>query len=160
VVTMRPGETQVFNIVNAGNDAFYTCLLVDLADPTKNIELQTVAGDGIGFSTVGNPQQTPPSELQLLSFPPGRRFSFLVQGTTAKAGDTWELQTIGFSSTDTATNTWPAATLMTIKFQGTPVTSPTFKRGDPLTPPGDGYEDLRGDSVPIAAHRTVVFGED
>jgi suppressor of ftsI len=167
VITMRPNEWQVFNVADIGNDAFYFLFLVDSLNPNdpNPPELLAVAADGEEFTKVGNPQLMEP---QILAFPPGRRWSFLVHAPANPApGQQFLLQTGGFigllpEGTPDPTNQWPPATLLTIQFAGPPVIGgPTFVHGSPLSPPNNVFHDLR--LVPesqIAAHRTVVFGEN
>src|SRR5262245_5811818 len=164
VLTMHPNERQVFNVVNAGNDAFYLLQLVDTANPMAKNEMLAVAADGNPFTKVGNPQLDIPG---ILAFPPGRRWSFLVHAPSSPSpGQQFVLRSVGFTKQDPGnldpTNQWPPVTLMTIQFAGPPVIGgPTFVHGSPLSPPNNFFHDLR--NVPnsqIAAHRTVVFGRN
>ena len=145
LLTMRPGERQVFNVANIGNNAFYLLALVNGSGVRQ--QLRAVAEDGNPFTVVGNPGGDP----TLLGMPPGRRWSFVVVG--GNAGEQWTLQTLGFND---GFNNWPAKTLMTVRFAGTPVVYPN-PLPTTLTPPTNYYRDLRG--VPVAAHRTVVFDQ-
>jgi suppressor of ftsI len=167
VLTMRPNEWQVFNVADVGNDAFYSLQLFDTVTQKTVPELLAVAADGESLTKVGNPQQAEP---QILALPPGRRWSFLVHApANPLPGEQFLLQTVGFFGIDPSqggtpdpTNQWPSATLMTIQFSGPPVIGgPTFVHGTPLSPPNNAFHDLR--NVPpsqIAAHRTVIFGEN
>lgn len=141
-LTMRPGELQIFNVANIGNNSFFT---LQLQDQNKKAQtLYSVAEDGNPFFQVI--QQTPGVAL-----PPGRRWSFIIQG--GQAGQTWTLLTNGFND---GFRQWPATPLMTITFQGTPAQPRTIPTT--LSPNFPLYRDLR--QVPasqIAQQRTVEF---
>ncbi len=144
LLTMRPGEQQVFNVANIGNEAYYDLKLVDQNGQEQ--PLYQVAEDGNPFTQV-----VPNADLLL---PSGQRWSLLIQG--GQAGQTWTLQTAGYNM---GFYTWPPTTLMTITFQGTPVAPRPIPTS--LTPPNNPYVDLR--QLPesqIAQQRTVEFSQE
>lgn len=148
LLTMRPGEQQVFNVGNIGNEAYYDLKLVDQNGQEQ--PLYEVAEDGNPFTQVV-PKTAPNANLLV---PPGQRWSLLIQG--GQAGQTWTLQTAGYNM---GFYTWPATTLMTISFQGTPVAPRPIPTS--LTPPNNPYVDLR--PVPesqIAQQRSVEFEQE
>lgn len=144
VLTAPPGQSQVLNIANIGNNAFYLLQLVNEAG--TQIRLPAVGLDGNPFNAVGNPGGDP----NLLGMPPGRRWSVVIPG--GAAGEVWRLQTLGFND---GFHQWPAATLMTLTFAGPAVPPPPPVTA--LTPPNYNFVDLR--NATVAARRTVVFDQ-
>lgn len=150
-------QWQVFNVGNIGNNAFYDLQVFDTT-ASAVVPILALANDGNPFTKAQ--QQTH------VGAPPGRRWSFLVpppnDGVNALP-HTYVLRTLGFNgnfpNSATPDSNWPATDLMTINYTGTvalqaaPVTN-----GGTLSPPNNYFDDLS--MLPIAASRTVVFGED
>jgi FtsP/CotA-like multicopper oxidase with cupredoxin domain len=137
-IPIRPGESQVFNVANVGNNAFYNLELAQQGTGTLQT-VYVVAEDGNPYS-----HAVPATQLFMA---PGKRYSFVVQ---AGATGGYNLLTTGYFD---GFNTWPPTTLGTVTVQGTPATPvppPTT-----LTPPNNTFEDLR--TQPVAQSRTVIF---
>jgi FtsP/CotA-like multicopper oxidase with cupredoxin domain len=137
-IPIRPGESQVFNVANIGNIAFYNLQLTEQGTGTPQT-VYIVAEDGQPY-THAVPATT-------LFMAPGKRYSFVVQ---AGATGGYDLVTTGYFD---GFNTWPPKTLATVAVQGTavtPIPPPTT-----LTPPNNPFDDLR--TEPVAQTRTVVF---
>jgi len=144
MIPIRPGESQVFNVANIGNDAFYVVQLVQQGTGTVQT-VYVVAEDGNPY-TLARPATS-------LFMAPGKRYSFVVQ---AGPSGGYNLVTTGFDAdagVGPPTNKWLPATLATLTVQGTavtPVPPPTT-----LTPPNNPFQDLR--NQPVAQSRTVIF---
>ena len=136
VLTMRPGETQLWRLVNAGADIFYQLQL-----------------DGYHFTVVnedGRPvaQVTTPSTLLL---PPGKRYDVLVTAGR-HPGQTW-LRTTAYSNGPQG-DSYPDTPLARIAVAGIPaIARPPVSGPIPTAPPN-----LANASV--ARSRTVVLSEN
>jgi FtsP/CotA-like multicopper oxidase with cupredoxin domain len=133
-MTIAPGESQVWSVGNIGNDPFFDLKL-------DGHTLYVVAEDGQPYT-----QARP---VQDLVVPPGKRFSFVVQGGNP---GTYQLRTMGF---DSGHILWPAgvlATLVTEGPAGNPILPPTT-----LTPPANYFHDMS--NATIAKTRTEVFNQ-
>jgi suppressor of ftsI len=133
VLTMHPGETQLWHLANVGADIFYDLHL-----------------DGNVFHVIaedGNPVNSAWTASDLV-MAPGKRYDVLVQagpaGTTA-------LRTLAYS-TGSAGDNYPDTVLATVVTQGTP--------GGPAALPQviKPFHDLRADTV--AASKTLIFTEN
>ncbi len=133
VLTMRPGETQLWHLANVGADIFYDLHLDGNA-------FHVIAEDGHPVDSVWTAND--------LRMPPGKRYDVLVQAGTAGIS---QLRTLA-SGTGPGGDDYPDDVLTTIVTQGKP------ERPAPLPQRIEPFHDLRRD--PIAASNTLVFSED
>jgi len=136
VLTMRPGETQLWRLSNAGADIFYDLHL-----------------DGYRFTVIGEDgypvhQVTTAGSLLL---PPGKRYDVLVTGASSP-GQAW-LRTLAYSNGPQG-DAYPAVALMRLKVIGVPESSQPMPRGV-MT---GSQNDLT--STPIARSRVLVLSEN
>ena len=135
-LTMRPGETQMWRLVNAGADIFYQLQL-----------------DGYHFTVVGEDGH-PVARIttaDTLLLPPAKRYDVLVTAGPHH-GTTW-LRTLAYSNGPQG-DAYPQANLVKIDIDGhsrTPVPTPS---GAMPTAPAN----LAG--ATIAQHRTLTLSED
>jgi FtsP/CotA-like multicopper oxidase with cupredoxin domain len=135
VLAMRPRETQLWRLVNAGADIFYRLRL-----------------DGYRFTVVGE-DGTPVARVttpDTLLLPPGKRYDVLVT-TNGRAG-TSTLRTTAFS-TGRAGDDYPDTPLATLRVAGAPVPRLPAVTGALRTAPADLA------STPVARHRTVELSQ-
>jgi FtsP/CotA-like multicopper oxidase with cupredoxin domain len=135
VISIAPGELQLWRIANQSTNIFYDLKL-------KGVTFNVLAIDG----NLRN-QLVPIDELIL---PPGRRYEVLVRGPR-KPGS-YKLRTAKFN-TGPDGDAYPGQTLATLRVSKTPVAAPI-----PL--PATGFptlDDLSGD--PVDVQRTVVFAD-
>lgn len=135
-LTMHPGETQLWRMVNAGADIFYQLQL-----------------DGYHFTVIGedgNPaaKVTTPGTLLL---PPGKRYDVLV--TAGSQPGKSVLRTTAYSNGPQGDN-YPDVPLASLQVAGTPRPQLPTVTGSLATAPAD----LAG--AAIAAHRTLSLSED
>ncbi|MEZ0091155.1 multicopper oxidase family protein [Streptacidiphilus sp. EB129] len=136
VVSMRPGETQLWRLVNAGADIFY--------QPHLN---------GYHFTVIGE-DGTPVAKVttaDTLLLPPGKRYDVLVTADT-RPGRTW-LQTTAYSNGPQG-DSYPQANLLRVDVTGRPERPLPAVSGAIPTAPAD----LSG--AAIAQHRTVNLSEN
>jgi FtsP/CotA-like multicopper oxidase with cupredoxin domain len=133
VLTMRPGETQLWRLANVGADIFYDLHL------GGNV-FHVIAEDGHPVNTVWTAND--------LLMPPGKRYDVLVQ---AGAAGVSQLRTLG-SSTGPGGDNYPDDVLATIVTQGAP------ERPARLPQRIKPFHDLQRDK--IAASHTLVFSEN
>jgi FtsP/CotA-like multicopper oxidase with cupredoxin domain len=134
VLSMHPGETQLWRLVNAGADIFYQLHL-----------------DGYQFAVIGE-DGTPAAKVtnaDTLLLPPGKRYDVLVTapGTPGKA---W-LHTLAYSNGPQG-DSYPDVDLARLDVTGAPVHRLPTVGAMPTAP-----ADLA--SAPIAQHRTVSLSE-
>jgi FtsP/CotA-like multicopper oxidase with cupredoxin domain len=106
-MTMRPGETQLWRVVNTSAAVWYRVAVVDAevgSEPSPWDAYTVVAEDG-------NPA-TRPQRMRSTVLGPGHRIDILVR---APAGGTRELRTLPF---DQGRETFPEETLATVKVEG------------------------------------------
>jgi FtsP/CotA-like multicopper oxidase with cupredoxin domain len=136
VLTMRPGQTELWRLANEGSDIFY-----DLHLPGYTF---TVVGDD-GYP-VG--QVTTVNNLML---PPAKRYDVLVTASSTP-GSTW-LETLPINN-GPAGDTYPDVNLMKVVVAGAPEQPLPMPTGAMPTAPASLA------NVPIAQYRTVTFSED
>jgi hypothetical protein len=142
---MKPGESQVWSIVDMGNDPHYDVAFINNANQAAQV-MWVVAADGEPL--------TRPEPVTDLKLSPGKRYSFIVSvPNTAAAGSTFSFRQLGFFDGD---GQWPATPLTTVKVQGSPVTP--FQIPQQLTPPHNAFHDLSNE--PITEHRVAVFDQN
>jgi FtsP/CotA-like multicopper oxidase with cupredoxin domain len=133
ILTMRPGETQLWRIANIGADIFY-----DVAFAAR---LFTVIAED------ANPVTRPYTALDLV-MPPGKRFDVLV--TAPAEPGRYSFETVSY---DQGGDRYPQDTLMTVDVQGDPA--------DPLPPLTEGLAEPSGlAEAEVAERRTFVFSGD
>ncbi len=139
ILSIAPGETQVWHIGNIGNEGWYDLML-------DGQPLRVVALDG-------NPM-TEIMTVDHIQLAPGQRVAILVTGTEK---GTFELKTAGINQ---GFDNWPAATLATLKVQGTPRTPVPLPTQ--LHPHNSYYEDLRnlGTNQTVSQNFGIAFGPD
>ena len=136
VLAMRPGETQLWRLANAGADIFY------------NLQL-----DGFHFTVIGDDgfpvsQVTTASSLLL---PPGKRYDVLV--TAGPRPGAASLRTLAYSNGPQG-DSYPNVPLLKLRIAGTPAQPPPMPTGAiPAAP-----RNLA--SAPIAQQRTVQLSEN
>jgi FtsP/CotA-like multicopper oxidase with cupredoxin domain len=135
VLSMGPGQTQLWRLVNAGADIIYRLQL-----------------DGYRFTVIGEDgvpvaQVTTPDTLLL---PPGKRYDVLV---TARNGGRTTLRTTAYSNGPQG-DSYPDTTLAKVLVTGPPATSLPTVSGPIATAPADLSQ------ARIAEHRTVDLSED
>jgi FtsP/CotA-like multicopper oxidase with cupredoxin domain len=137
-MTIRPGETQMWRILNASAGVWYKVVLADAANESALDRFTVVAQDG-------NSLRHAVKQTTLL-IPNGARFDILVHGP---ASGTRVLKTLPF---DQGFGKFPEATLATLEVQG-PATKP-LGFPEKLTPPHQIFPKKRGPT------RTFVFDLD
>ncbi|MGW1161571.1 multicopper oxidase family protein [Streptomyces sp. NPDC002513] len=133
VITMRPGETQLWRLANIGANIYYRLRL-------PGTRFHVIAQDGIPVRKI-YAQDT-------LLIPAGARFDVLVQGGSS---GTARLETLPYDS-GPAGNKFPQADLATVVTSGTPMTRAAIPTG--FAP----HEDLTRSK--IAARKTIVYTEN
>ncbi|MDH6142829.1 MULTISPECIES: multicopper oxidase family protein [Kitasatospora] len=135
VLTMRPDETQLWRLVNAGADIFYQLRL-------DGYRFTVIGEDGTPVARVSTPDT--------LLLPPGKRYDVLVTAG-AKAGAA-TLRTTAYS-TGPAGDQYPDTALATVKIAGTPAAKLPAVTGGIRTAPAD------LSTAPIAQRRTVNLSQ-
>ncbi|MEY9966971.1 suppressor of ftsI [Streptacidiphilus sp. MAP12-16] len=136
VLSMRPGETQLWRLVNAGADIFYQPHL-----------------DGYHFTVIGE-DGTPVAKVttpDTLLLPPGKRYDVLVTADT-RSGRTW-LRTNAYSNGPQG-DSYPQVNLLQLKVTGRPEHPLPAVAGAIPTAPADLSR------APVAQHRTVNLSEN
>ncbi|MBF9066652.1 multicopper oxidase family protein [Streptacidiphilus fuscans] len=135
VLSIRPGETQLWRLTNAGADIFYKLQL-----------------DGYRFTVIGE-DGTPVAQVTTASsllLPPGKRYDVLVTAS-AHPGRAW-LRTLAYSNGPQG-DSYPNVPLLQLNVSGRPAHPlPTVSGRIPTSAPS--LQDAR-----IAQHRTVVLSE-
>jgi FtsP/CotA-like multicopper oxidase with cupredoxin domain len=135
VLTMRPGETQLWRLANVGADIFYQLQL-------DGYQFRVIGQDGVPV-----PQVTSESSLLL---PPGKRYDVLV--TAGRSGRV-ALRTLVYSNGPQGDG-YPDTVLAHVRITGEPT--------EPLPPLTGAIPTAPADlaNAPIAVHRTVELSED
>jgi FtsP/CotA-like multicopper oxidase with cupredoxin domain len=136
VMTMRPGETQLWRLVNAGADIFYQLQL-----------------DGYHFTVIGEDGRAVAQvrTASTLLLPPAKRYDVLVTAAD-QPGRTW-LRTTAYSNGPLG-DSYPDTPLATLNVTGDPDQPlPSVTGAIPGAP-----DDLA--NAQIAQHRTVVLSDD
>jgi FtsP/CotA-like multicopper oxidase with cupredoxin domain len=134
-LAIRPGETQLWRLLNAGADIFYQLQL-----------------DGYQFTVIGEdgrPAAGVRTETALL-LPPGKRYDVLVTAPS-EPGDAW-LRTTDYS-TGPQGDSYPETLLASVNVGGVPETTNVSVEGPLQGAPADLT------NAPIAQHRTVTLSE-
>ncbi|MDH6142412.1 suppressor of ftsI [Kitasatospora sp. GP30] len=133
VLTMKPNETQLWRLVNAGANISYQLQL-------DGYQFTVVGEDGVPVNQVSTPDR--------LLLPPGKRYDVLV--TASDHPGTATLRNVAFNTGPIGDN-YPDVPLATIKVAGHPVPKKSTVSGSIPTAPAD------LSAVPVAQHRTVDF---
>lgn len=136
VLTIHPGETQLWRLANEGADIFYRLHL-----------------DGYRFTVIGS-DGYPAAQITTAStllMPPGRRYDVLVTAGT-RPGRTW-LRTLAYSNGPQG-DSYPAARLLALHIGGKPADKLPRLYGPVRTAPASLAH------APIARHRAVVLSEN
>lgn len=137
-IQMRPGEPQVWSLLNASSSAFY---VLRLEDHTFDV----IAEDGVPLRSPGRTNQ------ETLMLPSGKRLEVVVTATTNRGR--YELS---FDEYNQGVDTWPQKPIGTMVVGG--------KAWDGSSHPGvdssAGLIDLSSLTIPTALQRTIVFGQD
>jgi FtsP/CotA-like multicopper oxidase with cupredoxin domain len=136
-IAMRPGEPQVWCLLNGSTSAFY---LLRLEGHTFDV----IADDGV-------PLRAPRLAQPTLMLPSGKRLEVIVRAT-ARAG-TYRLS---YDQFDQGVDTWPQKSVATVVVDGAAWSGPDHPGVDTSTPASD----LSTTSVPPERHRTIVLGVD
>jgi FtsP/CotA-like multicopper oxidase with cupredoxin domain len=136
VLSIRPGETQLWRLANEGADIFY-----DLA--LAGAKFTVIGADGVPAARV--------TTRATLLMPPGRRYDVLVTAP-AHPGEAW-LQTLAYSNGPQG-DSYPAAELLKLNVAGRAARPARMPSGAIPTAPAS----LAG--APIAQYRTLGLGEN
>nr|MDT0665638.1 multicopper oxidase domain-containing protein [Micromonospora sp. DSM 115978] len=137
VVAVRPGETQLWRLVNAGADISYQLAL-------DGFRLAVVGEDGRPVAVV-----TTPTALRL---PPGKRFDVLV--TAPETAGAAQLRTTAFNTGPTG-DTYPDAVLAEVTVAGSAVTPPL-----PVPPAAVDAAGRDLSHAQVTQRRTVLLSQD
>ncbi|MFK0108964.1 multicopper oxidase family protein [Streptomyces sp. NPDC091217] len=133
LITIRPGETQLWRLANISSNIFYEVAL-------KGQKFHVVAQDGYPVNTVYSADS--------IVIPAGARYDVLVQGGPR---GTRLLETLPYN-TGKAGNQFPRATLATVRSAGEPMTA------RPLPTAFAPADDLG--RAHVAARKTIVYTEN
>lgn len=135
-LTMRPGETQLWRLVNAGADIFYKLQL-------DGYQFTVIGEDGHPVARV--------TTADTLLLPPAKRFDVLVTAGPHEA-TTW-LRTLAYSNGPRG-DSYPNADLVKVGVQG--------KAQTPLPAVSGAMPTASADlaAATVAHHRTLTLGED
>ncbi|HZI99880.1 MAG TPA: multicopper oxidase domain-containing protein [Gemmatimonadaceae bacterium] len=136
-IRIRPGEPQVWSLLNASTSAFYVLRL-------EGHTFDVIAQDGIPVPSVRTGQET----LMMAS---GSRLEVVVRGNPTKGR-----YALSYDSYDQGVDTWPHKSIATVIVAGS-----SWNGADhPGVDHSVGLTDLTGVSVPLELHRTIVFAQD
>jgi len=136
VLTMRPGETELWRFANEGADIFYNLFL-------PGYRFTVVGQDGYPVAAV--------TTMNTLNLPPGKRWDVLVTASR-RSGTSW-LSTLKINNGPQG-DTYPGTRLMKVKVAGPPMNPRQMSTGAiPTAIPSLA-------NAPIAQHRTVVLSEN
>lgn len=136
-ILMRPGETQVWSLLNASTSAFYVMRL-------EGHTFDVIAEDGI-------PLRSPRLNQETLMFPSAKRLEVIVRGSATKGN-----YTLSYDSYNQGVDTWPQKSIGTVVVGGK-AWSGSDHPGVDLSA---AIEDLSLVTVPTELQRTIVFGQD
>jgi len=136
-IRMRPGEPQVWSLLNASSSAFY---LLRLQGHTFDV----VADDGV-------PLVTPRRSRDTILIPSGKRLEVVVRASTT-AGS----YSLSYDSYFQGVDTWPQKSIGTVVVSGVPWSGPTHPGLDASGAP----EDLSGLKVKKDFQRTITLAVD
>ena len=136
-IRMRPGEQQVWSLVNGSSSAFYVMRL-------EGHTFDVIAEDG-------TPLVSPRTNQETLMLSSGQRLEVLVRATASKGQ-----YTLSYDTYNQGVDTWPHKAVANVIVSGkawTGADHPGIDTSLTLT-------DLSTVSVPAELQRTIVFGQD
>jgi suppressor of ftsI len=136
-IRMRPGEPQVWSLLNASTSAFYVLRL-------EGHTFDVIAQDGI-------PLRSPRLNQETLMLASATRLEVVVRATSTKGQ-----YTLSYDSYDQGVDTWPQKSIGTVVVGGRAWDGPNHPGVDSSAT----LTDLSLVSVPPALHRNIVFGQD
>jgi FtsP/CotA-like multicopper oxidase with cupredoxin domain len=136
-IAMRPGEPQVWCLLNGSTSAFYVRRL-------EGHTFDVIGDDGV-------PLRAPRLAQQTLMLPSGKRLEVIIRAS-ARAG-TYRLSYDQFNQ---GVDTWPQKSVATVVVDGAVWSGPDHPGVDTST----AASDLSTASVPPELHRTIVLGVD
>jgi FtsP/CotA-like multicopper oxidase with cupredoxin domain len=136
-ILMRPGETQVWSLLNASTSAFYVMRL-------EGHTFDVIAEDGI-------PLRSPRLDQETLMLPSAKRLEVIVRASATKGN-----YTLSYDSYNQGVDTWPQKSIGTVVIGGKAWTGPDHPGVDVSVP----IDDLSLVTVPAELQRTIVFGQD
>lgn len=136
-IPMRPGEVQVWSLLNASTSAFYVMRL-------EGHTFDVVADDGV-------PLRSPRLNQETLMLASGKRLEVIVRATSSKGR-----YTLSYDEFDQGVDTWPQKPVGTVVVGGKAWSGPDHPGVDSSA----GSIDLSTVAVSAELHRTIVFGQD
>jgi suppressor of ftsI len=133
-IYIRPGEPQVWSLINGSTSAFYMLRL-------EGHTFDVIAEDGFPYST-------PKVGLQTLLLPSARRYEVVVRGNGTPGR-----YALSYDEYFQGVDTWPQRSVGTVVVDGAAWTGPSHPGVDPTTPP----ENLAGYKVKKDQQRTVTL---
>jgi suppressor of ftsI len=137
-IRMRPGEPQVWSILNGSSSAFYVLRL-------EGHTFDVIADDGIPLRSPGRAGQ------QSLMLPSAKRLEVVVRASANKGS-----YTLSYDEYNQGVDTWPQKSVGTVVVEGNAWTGPDHPGVDTSA----SLDDLSTISVPPALQRTIVFGQN
>ena len=134
-IAMRPGEPQVWCLVNGSSSAFYVLRL-------EGHTFDVIASDGI-------PLRVPRLGQETLMLASGERLEVVVRASATRGG-----YTLSYDAYDQGVDTWPEKSIGTVVVDGAAWGGPDHPGVDPSIV----LEDLSLVAVPQERRRTVAFG--
>jgi FtsP/CotA-like multicopper oxidase with cupredoxin domain len=136
-IRVRPGEPQVWSILNASTSAFYVLRL-------EGHSFDVIAEDGI-------PLVTPRIGKETLLMASAKRLEVVVRAAT-----TTGRYTLSYDEYNQGVDTWPQKSIGTLVVDGQPWNGPDHPGVDATAP----VADLGAAQVPDDRKRVIVFGQD
>lgn len=157
-LTMRPGEVQLWRIVNTSsqNSAFFfgppKLDPTKSADPKTDFEWRQLAQDGAQFADINYKK----SQDRAIMVAPGNRIDLLVKAPTNPKSDPYDIMADPVTSKSTVA--LPGVALMSVLVSGTPPENPHQTQFIPKAPAFPPFlADITDDEVRYSPRRTFVF---
>jgi FtsP/CotA-like multicopper oxidase with cupredoxin domain len=160
-MTMRPGEVQLWRIVNTSSRSsayFFGPPKRDLAkkevDPKTDFEWRQLAQDGVQFADVNYRK----SHNVPILLAPGNRADLLVKAPTNPKADAYDVKVAPIVARVEIAGAEPGVTLMSVLVSGTPPENQKQRQFIPRAPiPPPCLADITGDEVRYSPRRPCVF---
>ncbi len=136
-ILMRPGEPQVWSLLNGSTSAFYVMRL-------EGHTFDVIADDG-------TPLRAPRLNQETLLMPSGKRLEVVVRGSSTKGK-----YTLSYDEHFQGVDTWPQKSIATVIVKGTAWNGAAH----PGVDTSRAFLDLSTVSVPDSLKRTIVFGQN
>jgi FtsP/CotA-like multicopper oxidase with cupredoxin domain len=136
-ILMRPGEPQVWSLLNGSTSAFYVLRL-------EGHTFDVIADDG-------TPLRTPRVNQETLLMPSGKRLEVVVRATSTKGK-----YTLSYDAHFQGVDTWPQKSVATVIVKGKDWTGPSHPGVESST----SLADLSLVTVPDSLKRTIVFAQN